>query len=273
MGPDEYTPISHNNSYTNRMAALNLSLAAKHGKEGGASDKECAEFERATKLLPIPRISKTLVAQCEDFEKLADPQFDKLWKNRKKAFAAQVSQERLYRTRCSKQADVLMLMVLFPNEFTKDELKAAWDYYVPYCTHDSSLSPGAHALTALKLGLFNEAWKFWENTGGLDLDIDHGGAEQGIHIANCGSTWMVAVNGFGGLKSAMDTDTLTLNPILPEKWKRLSFPIVWKGTNVKIDITKDSVTITNIDKNPITAEVWGKLQEIGPKSFFRFQMN
>ena len=48
MGPDEYTPISNNNAYTNRMVAFALRLAAQIGAAGGAS------AEAAT-LTGIPR--------------------------------------------------------------------------------------------------------------------------------------------------------------------------------------------------------------------------
>ena len=91
--------------------------------------------------------------QCEEFDNFAEPQFDKIWKDRSKHFAIFASQERLYRSKC----DVLMLLYLFINEFTDKEIKAAWDYYLQYTTHDSSLSRGAHAVLANKIGLENEA--------------------------------------------------------------------------------------------------------------------
>ncbi len=111
--------------------------------------------------------------QCEEFEGLADINFDALWKDRIKPFAAQVSQERLYRSKCLKQADVLLLMMLFPHEFTDAEVALAWDYYLPYTTHDSSLSPGVHALIALRLGLIDEAWSFWKRSYGIDLNEEN----------------------------------------------------------------------------------------------------
>lgn len=263
MGPDEYTPISGNNSYTNRMVAFALDLAAQVGEAVGAPQEEYEQFARVSELLPLVYDSENqLVMQCEEFAKLADPRFEELWKDRSKTFASQVSQERLYRGKCLKQADVLMLMMLFPDQFTEEEVRQAWDYYLPYTTHDSSLSPGAHAIVALRLGLTNEAWEFWQKGKGLDLDIAHGGAAEGIHIANAGAVWQMAVFGFAGMATALQAERLTLRPKLPAAWSRLAFPIVWKGCPVYVDITRDRVVVSNRGGEPMEVQVGDEVQTI-----------
>ncbi len=256
MGPDEYSPITNNNSYTNRMVKFALSLAAQVGPHAGASSEECKQFLHVAELLPIPRREDGLVLQCEEFEKLAEPRFDELWIDRSLPFAAQVSQERLYRSKCLKQADVLMMMMLFPKDFTEWEIQAAWDYYLPYTTHDSSLSAGVHAIIACRLGLREQAWEFWKKTCGLDLDLRQGGAAEGIHIANAGASWQVAIFGFAGMASALESDILTLRPDLPDSWTQLSFPIVWKGHQVRIDITREQCSVTNCSDRLLKFAVW-----------------
>ncbi len=246
MGPDEYTPFSNNNSYTNRLVSHCLDLAAQHGRYGGASEQECEAFAEAAKSLPQPRSADgNLVLQCEGFHRLAAPCFEQLWTDRSRPFAAIVSQERLYRSQCMKQADVLMLMHLFPADFTKAQMRAAWDYYVPLCTHDSSLSAGVHALMALRLGLADEAWGYWREASGIDLDPTTGGAAQGVHIANAAAAWMVAIMGFGGMASAMETDIPTFTPSLPPHWKSLSFPLCWKGHRMRVRLSHEAVTFHN----------------------------
>jgi trehalose/maltose hydrolase-like predicted phosphorylase len=259
MGPDEYSPISSNNAYTNRVVALALDLAGGEvGQAGGATDAERAAFARTARTLPIRRSADgTLVMQCEEFPSFADPRFNELWKDRSKGYANNVSQERLYRSKALKQADVLMLMMLFPNEFSDADVKAAWDYYLPYTTHDSSLSPGAHAIVACRLGLSEAAWSFWKQTAGIDLDLAHGGAAEGIHIANAAATWMVAVLGFAGMATAMESDVLTLRPALPKTWSRLSFPLVWKGVAVHVDIEPGRLTVSHAGTQPLPICVAG----------------
>lgn len=246
MGPDEYTPISNNNAYTNRLVKFALQLAATVGEVGGASPEECQAFERAAEGLPIPRHEDgVLVWQCEGFDTLAEPRFEQLWHNRGRGFAEQVPRERLYRSKCLKQADVLMLMMLFPGEFSDAEVRRAWNYYEPLTTHDSSLSAGVHAIVACRLGLVEKAWEFLERSVGVDLDVEAGGASEGVHIANAGTIWQMAVFGFAGMRTAMQSDVLTFEPRLPAAWSRLAFPIAWKKGRVSVGITREQITVTN----------------------------
>jgi kojibiose phosphorylase len=265
MGPDEYTPISNNNAYTNRLVRFALALAAEIGPAGGASDEECHAFARTATGLPIPwHEDGLLVLQCEGFDSLAEPRFDELWKDRRLTFAAQVSQEHLYRSKCLKQADVLMLMMLFPDEFSDAEVRRAWDYYVPLTTHDSSLSAGVHAIVACRLGLMEEARRFWESSAGIDLDVERGGAAQGVHISNAAALWQATVFGFAGMQTAMRAEVLTLEPRLPAAWSRLAFPIAWKGGRAYIEIKREQVAVTNHGEEPLRAGVRGDIRTIEP---------
>ena len=47
-----------------------------------------------------------------------------------------------------KQPDILMLAVTLPDLFSREVLRANWDYYEPLTDHGSSLSPSIHALVA-----------------------------------------------------------------------------------------------------------------------------
>ncbi len=59
---------------------------------------------------------------------------------------------KIYRTRCIKQADTIALMSLFEDEFSDRQAEIAYEYYTPYTTHDSSLSPAVHMLVANRIG-------------------------------------------------------------------------------------------------------------------------
>ena len=262
MGPDEYAFLVDNNAYTNRMVKFTCDLAAGElGRKGGATDKERSDFRVLADSLPIPRHPDRpeLVLQDERFHRKAEPDFDTLWHDRNKVYAAQVSQERLYRSKNLKQADVLLLQWLFANEFTDAEREAAWDYYLPFTTHDSSLSAGIHAIMAAKLGKTAEAYAFWLQSSRIDLD---GGAAQGIHIAGAGANWLMAVFGFAGLGTAMEGDILTLRPRLPEQWRGLRFPFLWRGTRLSLDIRHQIIRVTNHGNEAIPAEICGKSVEL-----------
>ena len=266
MGPDEYTPTSDNNTYTNRMVAFALQLASEVGRDGGATNEERAAFARAAAAVPIPRAADgELVLQCEGFDRLADPRFDELWRDRRNTFASQVPPEHLHRSRCLKQADALMLMMLFPDEFSDAEVRRAWDYYLPLTTHDSSLSAGVHAIVAARLGLMDEAWSFWRSASGLDLDVERRSAAEGVHVANAAALWQVAVFGFGGMRTALQADVLTLRPRLPAAWSRLAFPIVWHGCPVYVDVTRGGVTVSNRGPHLLEVRVHDEARQIAPQ--------
>lgn len=267
MGPDEYAPITSNNAYTNRLVAFALDQASAAAED----DVTRGQWIATARALPIVRRADGLVMQCEEFEQFAEVDFAALWRDRSRGFASQVSQERLYRSRCLKQADVLLLMMLFPDEFSDAEVRQAWDYYLPYTTHDSSLSPGVHAVVGLRLGLMDQAWAFWQRSLKLDLD---GGAEEGIHIAAQGMNWQIAVLGFGGLKTAMQADILTLTPRLPDRWARLAFPVLWKGQRAYVEATHSAVTVENHSDQPLEAQINGIRRRIpaGERVIFEHEL-
>lgn len=262
MGPDEYAPITSNNAYTNRLVSLALRLVAEVEQDETLQ----VEFRQIADSLPIVRRGE-LVMQCEEFDRYAEVDFDARWHDRSKPFAAQVSQEMLYRSKALKQADVLLLMMLFPDEFLQTEVRAAWVYYLPYTTHDSSLSPGVHSIVAARLGLMDEAWRFWQQS--LAIDMGNGAAE-GLHIAAHGINWQMAVLGFGGMLTAMNADILTLAPRLPEHWTRLMFPVVWKGQHVVVDARHTEVIIRNESSAPLRVKVYGSEQTVAPEGEHSF---
>ncbi len=273
LGPDEYTPSCTNNAFTNRLVRFALEAAVEAGARGGASEEERERFAGLARRLPVPRAAdETLVLQSEEWEGLEEPDFDELWPDRTRPLAAQVGVERLHRTKAAKQADVLMLMALFPDEFTDEEVCAAWERYVPYTTHDSSLSAGIHGIVASRLGRRDDAWAFWLRSRDLDTDPRHGGAAEGIHIANAGCVWMQAVTGFAGVRSAMATDVLTLDPRLPDAWARLGFPLVWKGTPVHIELTPAEARVTNRGETELAVRVVGESRIVSPGETARFEL-
>src|SRR4030065_825695 len=264
-GPDEYSPLKNNNFFTNRMAICSLEAGVSIGKEIGVSDAELAGWKKTAKDIPILRRPDGLIMQFAEFEFLAEPDFNRYWEDRSKPYAAVVSQEKNYRTKSSKQQDILMMMWLFLNEFSKKEIKQAWDYYEPYCTHDSSLSPGIHGIMALRLGLDEQAWKYWEITSKFSLDVKNGKASHGIHIGCSASIWQYIVFGFAGVKTAMEAEILTLNPRPPKKWFMISFPIIWKGQSVRIIMSHEKVIVKNMSKDDLKVNIYGIEYMIAPQ--------
>ena len=250
MGPDEYLAMTRNNAFTNNMVKLNLNKAVQVANMLKTENKTAYEkilektdvnendlklFTKIADSLPIFKDEqKDLVLECEEFYEYADLDFDSIWKDRSKAFGLFISQEKNYRSKALKQADVLEMMRLFPDDFTDAQVKTAYEYYEPITTHDSSLSAATHGITALRLGMTDDAVRFLKKTLWIDLSLEKKGAEDGIHIANCGGIWQLIVYGFAGLKTA--DGKVTVNPKLPPSWKSLTINVVYNGKKEKFKI-------------------------------------
>lgn len=259
MGPDEYSPMTKDNGFTNRLVQFNLDSAvrmadlvresspegyAKLTKKIHFAEDELAGFRQAAGSLPIPfDPERDLFLQSADFEGYAALDIDSLWTDRRKPFGCFVSQEKIYRSKCLKQADTLAMMMLFPEEFTEHQVKTAYQYYEPITTHDSSLSPVVHAMVAHRVGMREDSEYFLKEAIKKDLCIEKRGAEDGIHIANCGCLWQMVVSGFCGITPATVSEALTVRPHLPKNITRLSFSLYWHGVPKKITVTQEGVKI------------------------------
>jgi len=91
--------------------------------------------------------------------------------------------ERINRLKLIKQADVLMLLHLFPEAFPREVVAANYRYYEPITDHASSLSPGIHAAIAARLGLRGDAERYWRESLWLDLSNTMGNSTLGVHPA------------------------------------------------------------------------------------------
>lgn len=263
MGPDEYLPVTRNNSFTNRMVKFSLEKTAEFLKtirqEDIAGYKEIenrlalkpGEIERfkqvGEKLILFYDQNTDIIPQSEDFENYADIDFSVVWKDRTKLFGNLISQERNYRSKALKQADVLEMLLLYPEDFTRTQLTGAYDYYEPITTHDSSLSASVHGVLAAQMNRLEEAEKFLKKVMEIDMSPEKKGAAEGIHIANCGGLWQMIVYGFAGLKSAMWSKEIKLEPHLPENWAGLEFKLAWQGKRYKITVTKEKQEVCELN--------------------------
>ncbi|MGI1691070.1 glycoside hydrolase family 65 protein [Thermoanaerobacter uzonensis] len=263
-GPDEYTALVDNNAYTNYMAKMNLEyaydIANKMKKEVpekyqkiasklNLKDQEINAWKKAADNMYLP-YSKELdiIPQDDSF----------LYKER--ITVDQIPQDQfplllhwhylnIYRYQICKQPDVLLLMFLQREKFTKDELKKNYDYYEPITTHDSSLSPAIFSILANEIGYTDKAYKYFMMTARMDLDDYNDNVKDGIHAASMAGTWSAVVNGFGGMR--VYTNELHFEPRLPKEWNLLSFNVRYKGRKINIKLTKESVVFALLEGEPI----------------------
>lgn len=252
MGPDEYSCFCNNNAYTNYMVRYSLettlnvlelleSVDSLRYDQLNVTKEFKQELKKISSRLYIRKEENGLIYQCDNFENYEEPEFDKYWTNRKKAFGTFVSQERNYRIKALKQADVLMLPYLFPNAFTKEEILCNYNYYIPYTTHDSSLSTIIHSIICTKLDRMEESYDYFVRALDIDTDSEAGGAAEGIHIANCGGIWQAVVFGFAGMTRSYEGQEWEFKPHLPKHWKALNMKMIHDGKLYQIEISNDNV--------------------------------
>ena len=254
MGPDEYVCFCNDNAYTNFMAAKSLQNTRKViellresfpaideelGVEAGFLD----QIEEAAHRLVLKKTPEGIIEQCQGFGQLEEPEFERFWTDRSRPFGQFVSQERNYRSKALKQADVLMLFYLFGQELSEESLEKNYQYYLPYTTHDSSLSYIIHAILCCRRGEPEEAYAFFKKALDIDLSEEKAGAAEGIHIANSGGIWQGVILGFAGMRWAYEAEELTFHPTLPKHWKSVKFPVWYKGAQHRVEVTQEGVWI------------------------------
>jgi trehalose/maltose hydrolase-like predicted phosphorylase len=163
-----------------------------------------------------------------------------LYADRKVPIDVVIGRERTQRSQVVKQADVVALLALLPDEFPGAAAKANFRYYEPRCAHGSSLSAGIHALVAAQLGETDIAMRFLRQAAAADLELDPNSA-GGIRIAGLGGVWLAVVLGFAGLD--LTGEAISLNPRLPPAWRSMSFSVRWRGRVVEVRIADATVRV------------------------------
>lgn len=270
-GPNEYGGVTLNNTFTTMMAIHNLKLAMATVRqmEGLYPDnwkalKEKIGFEYAEMDVWKDIINKAVINYDEErklyieddnFMKTEPIDVSKIKSGDVPAYR-RISFDRLQRYMVVKQADVILLMTLFPDRFSDEEKMAAWNFYEPITLHDSTLSYGTHALFAARMNMKKEAYDYFLKSAKLDLcNIMENTGAEGIHFASLGATWQAVVNGFGGVKTT--GGKLGINPSLPEKWNLLKFKIIYRGNTIAVEVAKDAVKVCVEKENNA-----GKLEHI-----------
>jgi trehalose/maltose hydrolase-like predicted phosphorylase len=174
-----------------------------------------------------------------------------------------LGRDRTQKSQVIKQADVVALLALLPEEFAGVSGTDNFRYYEPRCDHGSSLSPSMHGLAAACLGQREMALRYLQQSAAIDLSDGHAGIDGGVHIAALGGNWMVAVLGFAGL--SLQTDGISLDPKLPAAWRSLAFAVQWRGCSLKIKIGPDKqyLEATLEDGEPMTLTISGEPYELG----------
>jgi trehalose/maltose hydrolase-like predicted phosphorylase len=274
VGPDEYHEDVDDNVFTNLMARWNIARAletidilrarwpdgaARLVKKLALGDEELGDWRDATTRMVTGLDPATgLYEQFAGFHAL-EPLDLAVYADRTVPIDVVIGRERTQRSQVVKQADVVTLIALLPEEFLGTTAETNFRHYEPRCAHGSSLSAAMHALVAARLGDAEMALNYMRETASLDLDLDPNTA-GGVRIAALGGLWQAAILGFAGLD--MTADTLSFDPRLPPQWRSLSFRLCWKGRTVAIHIAGKAVEATLLTGEPMDIRVAGTKKDL-----------
>ena len=158
----------------------------------------------------------------------------------------EISLGEIAKTQLVKQADVVMLMYLFPEEFTTTQRIRSYIYYATRTLHKSSLSPSIYSIFASETGDTTRGYPLFLFSLHADLKNTHANSAEGIHAASLGGTWQAAIMGFAGFR-IMDKMP-SFEPRLPGHWRNIKFSIKWKECNLRVSISKKKVNFFAVAK-------------------------
>jgi len=255
-GPDEYSAVADDNTYTNLMAGTNLMAAAdvveRHpgrAADLGVDEEESAAWRDAADAMHIPYNHDLQVHEQHagftryqrwDFAATRPDQYPLM---------LHFPYFDIYRKQVVKQADLVLAMYKCSPFFDEEHKARNFAYYEPLTVRDSSLSACCQAVIAVEAGHPGLAYDYLVEAALMDLeDLEHN-TRDGLHIASLAGTWMALVAGFGGMRH--HGDTLEFAPRLPERFRRLAFTLELLGRRLRVEIERATATYTLVTGDPL----------------------
>ncbi|MGW7237860.1 glycoside hydrolase family 65 protein [Streptomyces sp. NPDC054804] len=262
-GPDEYSAVADDNTYTNLMARANLLAAAdaveRHPRQAarlGVDAEESAAWRDAADAVHVPYNHELGVHEQHagftryqrwDFANTSPEQYPLL---------LNFPYFDLYRKQVVKQADLVLAMYTCGAYFDEEHIARNFAYYEPLTVRDSSLSACCQAVVAAQAGHLRLAHAYTAEAALMDLDDLEHNTRDGLHIASLAGTWMALVAGFGGMRHY--DDGARFAPRLPERLRRLAFNLQLRGSRLRVEIGADKATYTLLDGPPLTVHHHGE---------------
>ncbi|KPI22639.1 Kojibiose phosphorylase [Actinobacteria bacterium OK074] len=262
-GPDEYSAVADDNTYTNLMARTNLLAAAdaveRHPRKAqalGVDEEESAAWRDAAEAMHVPYNDELRVHEQHagftryqrwDFAATRADQYPLL---------LHFPYFDLYRKQVVKQADLVLAMYLCSDHFDDEHVTRNFAYYEPLTVRDSSLSACCQAVIAAAAGHLPLAYDYVHEAALMDLHDLENNTRDGLHIASLAGTWTALVAGFGGMRHR--GDSLRFAPRLPEKFRRLAFNLQIRGSRLRVEIGRTAATYTLLQGDELTLHHHGE---------------
>lgn len=259
IGPDEYTEHVDDNAYSNYMAHFCISIADRVAcalemkypdvfkvlNRNLQLERYQKKWKDLLKRLYLPGPNEdNIIPQDNTFLSKKTLQNINYYKQcqEKQAILLDYSRDEVVDMQVLKQADVVMLLNLFPHMFSKKVVKDNVTFYESRTVHDSSLSYCAHAQACASIGETDMAWDFFKKSIEIDINDNPHDSTDGVHSASLGGVWNCIIFGFAGVSH--DKNLLEISPKLPKEWTEIQFYLNVQGIYIKVNICADTLILT-----------------------------
>jgi len=269
-GPDEYTTVVNDNTYTNLMARENLRSAAQTAR--------WLQSERPEDYLPLAESLHLETAEIDAWEAAAASMYvpydmkrgihpqDHAFLDREVWDLENTPPEQfplllhhhplvIYRFQVIKQADIVLAMFLLGSDFTAEQKLRNFDYYDSLTTGDSSLSACMQSIIATEVGRHEQAYSYFRHGLFMDLADTAGNSVDGVHIAAAAGVWLSLAYGFGGMRDS--GGRLSFSPHLPEQWHSLEFSVRFQDRQLRVQLTLDEERYLIEEGEPLEVTIHG----------------
>jgi trehalose/maltose hydrolase-like predicted phosphorylase len=278
MGPDEFhekypdssEPGLINNAYTNLLVVWVLNRVFDILEELPDPEKtklleglnitpeNLTTWKEITQKMTIPLSEEGILEQFQGYFDLKELD----WEQYKKTYQDVHRMDRILKSeglspnayKVAKQADALMAFYLLPEKTIitqlaqlgysppEDLLSRNLHYYLQRTSHGSTLSRLVHAHLAHLAGNCQLSWKLYQEALRSDyLDIQGGTTQEGIHLGVMTGTVLFALRAYAGLD--WSGESLSLDPDLSIRWKKLTFNLSFRGNRYFIEIYPQQVKV------------------------------
>ena len=255
-GPDEYSVVVDDNAYTNAMAARNLRSAIEIVDRCNSSiavpvtQEEREHWSTVADGLTIV-FDDELGVYGQDAQFLSRPRMtlDDIPADQRPLLLHRHPLV-IYRHQVTKQADIVLAMMLAPEAFADEHRRKTFEYYEQVTTGDSSLSSALQASAAAGVNHHDIASHHFDQALFLDLANTHQNTADGVHLANSGGVWTAVTCGMAGLNITPEGCSLT-----PTGWcigDGVAASIQLQSSLIRLNIQREGTVVELVDGAPIT---------------------
>ena len=273
MGPDEYHEKYEgaedggfrNNAYTNVMVVWCIERALKAlelvhpGRKKDLlalldiSDEELAQWREMIEKMTVHFHGDGIISQFDGYEELEE--FP--WEMYREKYGDIQRLDRILKSEgaspdkymVAKQPDVTMMFYVLGNKeveriikqlgyaFGEDTIEKNIHYYLERTSHGSTLSRMVYSslLDRIDRGL---SWDLFNGALRSDyVDIQGGTTAEGIHLGSMAGTVGIVHDCYVGI--AISDDAISIEPNLPERFRRISLSIKYRGRWIAITVTRE----------------------------------